>query len=78
MSAQYIGGFLNVAGLLLDIVGVILLFVFGLSINFNWRGIPAAHPYKVPHHKAAIIGLSCVIFGFFIQVAGNLTLMINV
>jgi hypothetical protein len=62
---------LNIVGLVLDIIGVILIFKYGINISFKWCGIPAAKPYETPLKKPAIAGLVCVIIGFGLQVVAN-------
>jgi len=62
---------LNILGLVLDIVGVVLIFRYGINISFKWGGVEAAKPYEIPHRKGAIIGLLCIVVGFAFQLAAN-------
>ena len=63
---------LTSAGLLLDIIGVVLVFLYGLNIKTEWSGLQAAVPYKGPHDKKAILGMALLVLGFVLQLVGAL------
>jgi hypothetical protein len=73
--------FLNIKGLLLDIFGVVILFLFGLPPSINKKGhinlvleqvdnneIAKARRYE----KISYFGLTLILLGFLFQLISNL------
>lgn len=60
-------------GLVLDIVGAILLFIYWLPKKIDYGGIDQRQkPASVQTHAGAKLGLGLLMIGFTLQLAGNL------
>jgi len=73
---------LNVIGLIFDLIGVILLFIYGLPAQIDRSGtthLVTGHIDKEEvakgkfYDKMGKLGLVCVIVGFLFQLVANLT-----
>ena len=73
-----IPGLLNTIGLLLDIVGVCLIYRYGLSKSLNrgyltWRGLTEEELSQQTrfHNRRSRVGLACILTGFVLQILGG-------
>lgn len=68
-----IGTVLVVLGLSIDIVGVILLFVFWLPKKVDYGGLDQSkNPASVKAHTGAKVGLALLMLGFVLQIVGTI------
>ncbi len=76
--------YLNIAGLVLDIVGVIILFKFGLPADIRRGGITHLITEQIDQEEAdeaarydrwSLFGLITLIVGFLVQGAGSVALL---
>lgn len=76
--------YLNIFGLTLDIIGVIVLFKFGLPADIRrggeepllMEGIDQEQIDKAARYdRMSFVGLSVLIFGFLVQGAGSVALL---
>ena len=74
---------LSIAGLMLDIIGVILIFRFALPVGMDVEDRAAKidysqNPPKVvwasDYRRRAWVGLGLLVFGFFLQAMGSAAL----
>lgn len=77
---EQLGGFVSSSGLMLDIVGVILIFLYGLPEPISREGHQCIITEQVDEKEAlkakkydfrARIGLTLLILGFALQLVGN-------
>lgn len=77
--------FFNISGLLFDIVGVIILFKFGLPADIRRDGVTLLETGQtneeevskaVVYDRWSLSGLCILIFGFLMQAAGNAALLV--
>ena len=76
--------YLNIGGLVLDIVGVIILFKFGLPADIRRGGITHLITEQIDQEEAdeaarydrwSLVGLITLIVGFLVQGAGSVALL---
>ena len=76
-----LSAWLNIVGLLFDIVGVVLIYLFGISPTMHLT----EHHYVLKNGKATPIttyhwlartGLGLLIFGFSLQAAGSAVILL--
>ena len=67
--------FLSSLGLFLDIVGVILVFKFGVPLGDYLRGVLTWRRHDTNREKRSqtisACGLACIIIGFMLQIVSN-------
>lgn len=77
---------LNITGLIIDIIGVVILFIYGLPSEVSKDGIETivmSSPDETENKKwlkyrfRSRIGLFCVAIGFLFQIASSVTNMNN-
>jgi hypothetical protein len=63
---------LTIAGLVLDIIGGVLLFLFGFPTKIDFGGLDQSkEPPSIQTHPIAKIGLGLLIAGFAFQLLGT-------